>query len=72
MANMSNGSADANGKIEAGELAGTSTDIGAAQLQAGQTYELTLSCNGEMLALYVNDTLIATTTTIPGGDPVIN
>ena len=72
MANMSNGSADANGEISAGNLAGSATAIGSAKLQAGQTYELTLSCNGEMLALYVNDTLIATTTTIPDGNPVIN
>ena len=72
MANMYNGSADANGEISAGNLAGSATAIGSAKLQAGQTYELTLSCNGEMLALYVNDTLIATTTTIPDGNPVIN
>ena len=72
MADMYNSSADANGEISAGNLAGSATAIGSAKLQAGQTYELTLSCNGEMLALYVNDTLIATTTTIPDGNPVIN
>ncbi len=68
MMDMSNADAPQNGTVTGGIVSGSVTQGSSVKLESGKSYTLTLSSDGELLALYINDTLIATSTTIPEGD----
>ena len=71
MMNMSDADASNNGGVTAGIVSGQVTQGTSVKLAAGNSYELMITCDGTTLSLYIDNTLIGTTTTLASGNPLI-